>query len=156
MQGQRLERVNDLLHRVIAELLETRVRDPRKGFVTVTGVKTTADLKYATVTVSVLGDPEVTRESLKVLNHAKHFLRSELKREVELRLVPELRFVIDESMAKQARVQELLHEIAQIESARPPAPTDEESDVTGEPETPSDPSGATGAEGTGPRGGTTA
>ena len=120
MQGQRLERVNDLLHRVIAELLETRVRDPRKGFVTVTGVKTTADLKYATVTVSVLGDADATRESLKMLNNARHFLRSELKREVELRMVPELRFVLDESMAKMARVQELLHEIEQIEHTRPP------------------------------------
>ncbi len=126
MQGQRLERVNDLLHRVIAELLETRVRDPRRGFVTVTGVKTTADLKYATVTVSVLGNADATRESLKTLNNARHFLRSELKREVELRLVPELRFVLDESMAKLARVQELLYEIDATEKARPPATSDED------------------------------
>ncbi len=118
MQGQRLERVNDLLRRVLAELLETRIRDPRKGFVTVLGVKTTADLKYATVTVSVLGDDEQTRASLKVLANARHFLRQELKHEVDLRQVPELRFVADESMAKLARVQELLREIEDDDARR--------------------------------------
>lgn len=143
MQGQRLERVNDLLRRVIAELLETRVRDPRKGFVTVLSVKTTADLKYATVTVSVLGDEEKTRESLKVLANARHFLRSELKREVELRLVPELRFVADDSTTKLARVQELLLEIEKENVAREaahgeaeaaPAQTEQETDTAEEPQ----------------------
>lgn len=116
MQSQRLSRVNDRLRQVLAELIETRVRDPRRGFVTVIRVETVPDLSLARVYVSVLGSPEQLKESLAVLNRARTFLRAEAARQVELRLMPELRFVHDDALEQADRIDRILKKVERGET----------------------------------------
>ncbi len=118
MQGQRLSRVNDALRRTLAELIENRIRDPRRGFVTVTRVDTVGDLSYARVYVSVLGSAEQVKESLSVLQNARAFLRGEASRELSLRLMPELRFVLDTSLEESDRLDRLIKRVQSGEIIR--------------------------------------
>ena len=87
------------------------LKDPRVGYVTVTGVKTSPDLRYTRVYVSVLGD-EATREaSLEGLHSARGYLQGTLARELRLKYTPSLTFHYDESIDHGMRITELLHEV---------------------------------------------
>lgn len=87
-------------------MLREELRDPRVGFVTLTGIDMSPDLKHAHVYVSTLDErPE---EVLRALRHAAPFLRHSLARESKLRFTPELRFSVDESVAGGFRVERLL------------------------------------------------
>jgi len=108
MQGKRLERVNQLIKEEISLLLQREIKDPRLGFVTVTEVDTTADLKQAKVYVSVLGDDEQWVKSFKALESARGFVWAWLRRHLDLRVTPDLAFRPDRSMEHAARMQTLL------------------------------------------------
>jgi ribosome-binding factor A len=123
MKGNRLTRVADLLRHEVAEILTSRMRDPRLGFVTVTGVEVAPDLRNATVFVSVLGPGESFAEHVKLLNHAAPFIWRELAhRHLDLRHLPQLRFRADHSLEHAQRIQELLREAGPIGEAEPDAP----------------------------------
>ena len=113
MTTHRSERIADLVRHVLAGLLLKAVRDPRVGFVTVTDVKVSTDLKLARVFVSTLGDPTAREASVAALNHAAPFLKRALAKEVELRYIPDLRFFEDAAMEQGFRVETLLEEIRQ-------------------------------------------
>lgn len=104
-------RVAKLLKEEISRLLQREVKDARIGMVTVTDVEVTADLKYATVYFQASGDKGRKTEALEGLSSAAGFLRSRLGRELRLRRVPELRFAIDPTQEKAARIAELLAEV---------------------------------------------
>ena len=108
----RPERVANLMRREIADILANELRDPRLGaMVSVTDVEVTGDLSFARVFVSVLAtDPERDR-TLDGLARAAGYIRRALAPRLGLREVPELRFLLDESLAKGARVDELLRRI---------------------------------------------
>jgi ribosome-binding factor A len=108
----RAEKMGDLIREVLARLLREEVRDPRIGFVTLTGVVMSPDLKLARVFFSVLGDAAARAAAGKGLSHAAPFLRHALAREVRLRYTPELRFEEDASLESGFRVDALLREIA--------------------------------------------
>ena len=108
MQGKRLERVNQLLKEEISLLLQHELKDPRLGFVTVTEVDVTPDLRYAKVYVSVLGSEEQWKASLLALQSAKGFVWSWLRRNLDLRVTPEIVFRPDRSMEHAAHIQSLL------------------------------------------------
>jgi ribosome-binding factor A len=108
MQGKRLERVNQLIKEEISLLIQRELKDPRLGFVTVTEVETTADLKQAKVYVSVLGDDAQWVKSFKALESARGFVWAWLRRHLDLRVTPELSFRPDRSMEHAARMQTLL------------------------------------------------
>ena len=108
MQGKRLDRVNQLIKEEISLVLQRELKDPRLGFVTVTEVETTGDLKLAKVFVSVLGNDNQWVASLAGLRSARGFIRHWLRGHLELRVTPELDFRPDRSMAHAARIQELL------------------------------------------------
>jgi ribosome-binding factor A len=108
MQGKRLDRVNQLLKEEISVLLQRELKDPRLGFVTVTEVETTRDLRLAKVFVSVLGDETQWAASLAALGHARGFIRNWLRAHLDLRVTPELDFRPDRSMEHAARIQTLL------------------------------------------------
>ena len=108
MQGKRLERVNQLIREEISLLIQRELKDPRLGFVTVTEVETTADLKQAKVFVSVLGDDAQWVKSFKALESARGFVWAWLRRHLDLRVTPELSFRPDRSMEHAARMQTLL------------------------------------------------
>jgi len=108
MQGKRLERVNQLLKEEISMLLQREVKDPRLGFVTVTEVDVTADLKLAKVYVSVLGPEEQWVSSFRALESARGFVWNWLRRHLDLRVTPEIAFRPDRSMEHAAHIQSLL------------------------------------------------
>ncbi len=111
MTSHRPEKVGVLIRGILARLLREEARDPRIGFVTITEVKVSADLKHATVYFTFLGKPEERSECEDALRRATPFFRRALAREAGLRQVPEVRFAEDQSIEKGFRVDELLREI---------------------------------------------
>jgi ribosome-binding factor A len=111
MQGKRLERVNQLIKEEISTLLQRELKDPRLGFVTVTEVDVTPDLKHAKVYVSVLGTEAQWASSLAALESAKGFVWAWLRRHLDLRVTPELSFRPDRSMEHAAHIQSLLADL---------------------------------------------
>jgi ribosome-binding factor A len=102
-----MRRVNEALR----EVLSTRIlglKDPRIGFVTVTAVDTSADLRHASVYVSVLGQESEREETLAGLDSAHGYLQAEIAKELRLKRTPTLRFVHDESIDRGFRISELL------------------------------------------------
>lgn len=113
--SRRPEQVAEALRQVVAEGLAREVRDPRVGFVTVTGVLVTADLSHARIMVSVPGDDAAKTRALEGLQSAARFLRSRAARALTTRIVPELHFELDKGLAHAARINELLGEIRREE-----------------------------------------
>jgi ribosome-binding factor A len=108
MQGKRLERVNQLVKEEISLLLQRELKDPRLGFVSVTEVAVSPDLRQARVYCSVLGTEEQWVASFRALESARGFIRNWLRRHLDLRVTPELAFRPDRSMEHAARMQSLL------------------------------------------------
>jgi ribosome-binding factor A len=108
----RAEKMGDLVREILARVLREEIRDPRIGFVTLTGVGMSPDLKHARVFFSVLGGSEPRAAARKALSHAAPFLRRVLAREAGLRYTPELHFEEDASLETGFRVDELLREIS--------------------------------------------
>ncbi len=111
MQGKRLERVNQLIKEEVSMLLQRELKDPRLGFVTVTEVDVTPDLKHAKVYVSVLGTEERWASSFRALESARGFVWNWLRRHLDLRVTPEIAFRPDRSMEHAAHIQSLLAEL---------------------------------------------
>ncbi|HUL49055.1 MAG TPA: 30S ribosome-binding factor RbfA [Gemmatimonadales bacterium] len=111
--SHRPERLAELIRETLAATLtgETELRDPRIGFVTVTGVEVSADLAHARVRVSVMGSEEERASTLAGLASAAGFLRSLLARELSLRTSPELRFEIDRGLDHARRIDAVLREL---------------------------------------------
>ncbi|MCZ6670004.1 MAG: 30S ribosome-binding factor RbfA, partial [Acidobacteria bacterium] len=101
-QSRRQERLADLLKRRISEAILQEVQDPRIGFVTITGVNLSGDLRIAQVYVSVLGDEKRALETLQALQHARRFLERTMFRTLGLKMPVELRFRFDESLERAA------------------------------------------------------
>jgi len=97
-----------MIQQIIADALMREIKDPRVGFATVTSVRVTADLSYATVLVTVMGDETEQSASLEGLRSARGFLRSLVAREMQLRTVPELRFELDRGAEHAKRIGDLL------------------------------------------------
>jgi len=95
MTSPRVRKIADRIHVIVAEMLERRIKDPRLGFVTVTDVRLTGDSQQATVFYTVLGAEEDMVASAAALESAKGVLRSEVGKQLGMRLVPTLTFVHD-------------------------------------------------------------
>ncbi len=111
MQTKRIERVNQLIKEEISRVLQRELKDPRLGFVTVTDVGVTKDLRSAKVYVSILGSEEQWRASLAALDSARGFIHNWLRQHLSLRITPSLIFRPDRSMAHAAHIQGLLAEL---------------------------------------------
>ncbi|MEW6571428.1 MAG: 30S ribosome-binding factor RbfA [Nitrospirota bacterium] len=109
---KRAQRVSDLLREEIADIIAHKIKDPRIGFVTVTGVDVTEDIKMASVFVSVLREEE-KKTTLEILNSAKSFIRSELAKRLRIKFVPAIEFRLDRSIEYGSRIDKLLKEIKQ-------------------------------------------
>ena len=118
MQGKRLDRVNQLIKEEVSMLLQRELKDPRLGFVTVTEVETTKDLRQAKVFVSVLGGDEQWKASMTALTSARGFVRNWLRQHLDLRVTPELVFRPDRSMEHAARIQSLLRDLPRQEGGQ--------------------------------------
>jgi ribosome-binding factor A len=111
MQSSRVERVSGLLKEEIGKLIQRELKDPRIGFVSVTRVVLSRDLRHARVLFSIYGDETAKQRSLEGLRSALGFIRGELGRKLTLRYVPELDFRIDESMEYAFHIEEIIHQI---------------------------------------------
>ncbi|MCH7646545.1 MAG: 30S ribosome-binding factor RbfA [Nitrospinae bacterium] len=107
----RMDRVNELLLEEIARLLQRDIKDPRIGFVSVTRVETTRDLKNARVYVSVFGEETIQAEAIKGLSSAAGYIRHNLFRKLSLKTVPTLSFVLDESIAHGVHITSLIRDL---------------------------------------------
>ncbi|HEX7057854.1 MAG TPA: 30S ribosome-binding factor RbfA [Bacilli bacterium] len=114
----RTGRVGEQIKKEISRILQTEFKDPRIGFVTVTGVEVTNDLSQATVYLSVLGSPEQKEESLRALSKGMGFLRSEVGKRVRLRHTPELMFKFDTSIEYGSKIDHLLKQIQNEEHGK--------------------------------------
>ena len=106
-----MRRVNEALRQVLSEALPS-LKDPRIGFVTVTGVDTTTDPERATVWVSVLGSERDREKTLEALAGAAGLLQARINRELRLRRTPQLTFAYDPSVERGVRMSHLIDELA--------------------------------------------
>jgi ribosome-binding factor A len=104
--------VAQLIRRELSDIITNRLRDPRVGqWVSITDVEVTRDLSFARVYLSMLGTPEDRERALDGLRSATGFIRSQLAPRLDVREVPDLRFEIDDSIDKGARVDEILRRL---------------------------------------------
>ena len=110
MPGERMRRVNEAMREVLSAAIAQELKDPRVGFVTVTGVSTSPDLRHARVYVSVLGDDPVREETLDGLRSAHGFLQRRVASELRLKHTPTLAFEYDDTVDRGMRISRLLAE----------------------------------------------
>jgi ribosome-binding factor A len=125
---RRAERVNELLREEISSIVQRDLKDPRLGgLISITEVETSPDFQHARVFVSVLGTDEELASSLAALNTGASFVRRELRSRLKsLRHVPDLAFKLDTSIARGARLTELLNQVAHDSPSDEPGPTSDE------------------------------
>ncbi len=115
--GRRPAQVGEAIQREISEIILREMKDPRMGFVTITSVDVSPDLKLARIFVSVLGTDEERQATMVALEKARGWLRHELGGRLDLRAVPDLAFKGDVSGATAQRISLLLNELS-VEEAR--------------------------------------
>ena len=116
--SHRTERIAEQIREEVSQILATEVADPDVELVTVTRVKVTPDLSLARIYWTLIGDAAERKRTTKALQRAAAFVRHVLATRVTLRRVPEVAFQYDEGLAAHQRVEELLHEIHEVEAAR--------------------------------------
>jgi ribosome-binding factor A len=132
MPTRRQIQVADEIQQIIAVLLQREMKDPRIGFVTVTQVEVTQDLKYARVYVSVMGTPEEQKDTMAALASGRGFMRRELAARMGIRFVPELQFKLDKGVEYSDRINRLLNELKAAEEDEGRKTKDEEATVGNE------------------------
>ena len=110
-KSHRAAKVADRIKVVIASALESKVKDPRLGFVTITDVRVTGDLQQASIFYTVLGDDEARENSAKALESAKGLLRTEVGRELGTRITPSLAFFADALSETARNFEDLLDQV---------------------------------------------
>lgn len=113
--SRRTDRISSLVQIELGELILKKLKDPRIGFVTVTGVDMTPDLKQARAYYTVMGKEKERRETQKGLEHSAGFLQHEIAVTLKLRYTPKLTFHFDESLERGIVIENILHELKQNE-----------------------------------------
>ena len=120
MPINRTDRLNSLLKEVISEIIRKEVKNPHVAvLITVTRVEISKDLRHAKVYVSVIGTEQDKVESIAALNSAAGFIAVQSSQTVVMRYFPELRFILDDSVDKHMRIEELLQDINKEKESRP-------------------------------------
>ncbi len=109
--SQRTDRVDELLRQEITSIVARDVADPRIGFITITSVETTPDLRHAKVWVSVIGQPAERDAAVAALGHAMPFVRHELGKRLRIKRIPDLHVRLDDTAERGTRVLRLLNEL---------------------------------------------
>jgi ribosome-binding factor A len=110
LRYKRSQRVSELLHHEVSRMVQFELKDPRIGFVTVTGVELTSDLQHAKIFFTVMGDEATRSKTSTGLDKAIPFIRRELGRRLHLRIIPEISFHYDTSIEYGTRIESLLKE----------------------------------------------
>jgi ribosome-binding factor A len=122
---RRQDQLGEAISHELSDLMRTRMKDPRLGFASVTGVELSPDLRHAKVFVSVMGDTQEQRDSMKALNSATGFLRHELAQRLTVRHVPEIEFRLDDSIARGVRVLNLISQVSAADQEHAASQTSE-------------------------------
>ena len=116
MIPDRIARVEELLKREISNIIQQELQDPRIGFVTVTKVSVTKDIKQANIWISVFAKEEkVKKDSIKVLSHARNRIQNILAQRIALRYLPQLHFKLDNSIEYNMHIDEILERLRKEE-----------------------------------------
>jgi ribosome-binding factor A len=109
----RTDRVGQQIQKEIAVILQREIKDPRLGMVTVSAVEVSRDLSYAKIFITVLNtsDEDKTKQSVAILNDATGYIRSILGKRIRARIMPELRFVVDNSLLEGMRISNLVDSV---------------------------------------------
>jgi ribosome-binding factor A len=111
MASARMRRVNEAVREVLSAQLAAGLKDPRIGFVTVTGVETSPDLRNARVFFSVLGDDAARDDALAGLRHSRGFLQAMINSQLHMKRTPHLEFVYDSTSERAERLSRLIDEV---------------------------------------------
>jgi len=109
--GIRLKRISDRIKQILSVMLQTRVEDPRLAGIYITDVEVDRELDFASIYVSAIEGQSRAQEAIAALNHARGFLKFELAQEIDLRVIPKLRFFWDETPEKADRIDTLLAQL---------------------------------------------
>ena len=121
---QRIDRISELMHRELAQIIQLKMRDPRIGLVNVNKVKVARDLSIARIYVSTLGEESDNLQMVTVLNKAGSFLRTELAKHIQVRVMPVLQFIFDDTQIRGNRIDQLLNQISIDDEPSPSEPED--------------------------------
>jgi ribosome-binding factor A len=110
---RRQDQLGELIGQELSDLIHNRLKDPRVGFASITGVEVSGDLRHAKVFVSVMGSADDQQATMRALSHAGGFLRHELAQRLTIRYTPELVFRLDESIAQGSHLMELMQQVRQ-------------------------------------------
>ena len=108
---KRTDRLGELIQRELSQLIKDKMSDPRLGVVTIVKVKVVRDLAYAKVYVSTLGDEKANEQLVTILSRAAGYLRTLLAQRVQIRSIPALRFIFDDSQLHGDRISKLLKDL---------------------------------------------
>ena len=128
MSSRRLEKAAEAIREVVSMAILTELQDPRIRDVTVTHVEVSADLRYAKVHVSVMGDEARQKLTLRGLQSAAGFLQAKIAQGIEIRYTPKLSFLLDQGVKRSIAVAKILREVLPKEEAGPEADSDDAGD----------------------------
>lgn len=133
-QPFRKDRLSSEIVKETSQVLLYEMKDPRLGFVTVTRAKVSDDYRNACVFISVLGSPKQKKLTMAALKHAQGFVQAELSRRIKMRVFPEIRFELDESIEKAFKMTQMLDDLARRRKQGPPDGVPAEAESQGEEE----------------------
>ena len=111
MHNKRLKQISETLKDVISDIIHTRVKDPRIGFVTIIDLNLSKDSRYAKVFISVMGSDEKKQETLTGLQNAHAFIQKEMTSRLRLRYIPVLTFILDNRFDTAERIDRIIQKI---------------------------------------------
>jgi ribosome-binding factor A len=111
MESSRVRRVGELIKEELSEIIKRDLKDPRVGFVTITGVDVTPDLRRADIYISVLGSKREKEATLAVLQKAVGYFRKELAARIEMKYFPDLKFAIDPSIEAGMKIDKIIRKL---------------------------------------------
>ena len=117
----RIDRVTEAIRQEVSVIILNELKDPRLGFVTITRVEMAADLRFAKIYFSVLGQEEDYKKTKEALDSALGYIRKLIAERINLRYAPEIGFEEDRSTEYSVRIQEILDEVKQLDKPKPPA-----------------------------------
>jgi ribosome-binding factor A len=110
------ESIRKTLIKELSDIIQHKVKDPRiQGIISVTDIELSHDYRYAKVYISIYGTPETKKEIMEAIDESTSFIRGELGKRIKIRFTPELHFLLDESVEKASRINELLDKISKGE-----------------------------------------
>ena len=119
MQTRRIQRVNSLLREVIAEVIQRELKNPNlPSFVSISRVEVSRDLQHAKIFVSVIGEDAIKAKAVRILKSSAGFIASSASKKVRLRYFPELVFILDDTVDKQMKINDLISSIEEERNGR--------------------------------------